>query len=69
LLDRPNPTIVELSQTIEQEAEKCPEARCPMTHPGVGALTALVFGPAKVCFSAHTVLAVGWLGRRYKTIL
>jgi transposase len=43
LLDRLNPTIVELSQAIEQEAEKVPEARCLRTHPGVGALTALAF--------------------------
>src|SRR5262249_55715225 len=43
LLDRLNPTIAELSQAIEQEAEKCPEARRRMTHPGVGALTALAF--------------------------
>ena len=43
LLDRLNPTIAELSQTIEQEAERCPEARRLMTHPGVGALTALAF--------------------------
>src|SRR5215468_7697560 len=43
LLDRLNPTIAELSQAIEQEAAKCPEARRLMTHPGVGALTALAF--------------------------
>jgi transposase len=43
LLDRLNPTITELTQTIEQEAEKCPEARRLMTHPGVGSLTALAF--------------------------
>jgi transposase len=43
LLDRLNPTIAELSQAIEQEAEKFPEARCLMTHPGVGSLTALAF--------------------------
>jgi len=43
LLDRLNPTIAELSQAIGQEAEKCPEARRLMTHPGVGALTALAF--------------------------
>jgi transposase len=43
LLDRLNPTIAELTQTIEQEAEKCPEARRLRTHPGVGALTALAF--------------------------
>src|SRR5271169_6884630 len=43
LIDRLNPTIAELSQAIEQEVEKCPEARRLMTHPGVGALTALAF--------------------------
>jgi len=43
LLDRLNPTIAGLSQAIEQEAEKRPEARRLMTHPGVGALTALAF--------------------------
>ena len=43
LLDRLNPTIAELSQAVEQEAEKCPEARRLQTHPGVGALTALAF--------------------------
>jgi len=43
LLDRLNPMIAELSQAIEQEAEKFPEARWLMTHPGVGALTALAF--------------------------
>jgi transposase len=43
LLDRLNPTIAELTQSIEQEVEKCPEARRLMTHPGVGPLTALAF--------------------------
>jgi transposase len=43
LLDRLNPTIAELSQAVEQEAEKRPEVRRLMTHPGVGALTALAF--------------------------
>src|SRR5438477_7757520 len=43
LLDRLNPTIAELSQAIKREAEKCPEAQRLMTHPGVGALTALAF--------------------------
>ena len=43
LLDRLNPTIAELTQAIEQEAEKCPQAVRLMTHPGVGALTALAF--------------------------
>jgi transposase len=52
LLDRLNPTITELSQAIEQEVEKCPEARRLMTHPGVGPLTALAF-----------VLIIGEAGR------
>jgi len=43
LLDRLNPAIAELSQAVEREAEKCPEAQRLMTHPGVGALTALAF--------------------------
>ena len=43
LLDRLNPTIAELSQAIQQEVEKCPEARRLMTHPGVGPFTALAF--------------------------
>jgi transposase len=43
LLDRLNPTIADLTQAIEQEVEKCPEAERLRTHPGVGALTALAF--------------------------
>src|SRR5437016_4143739 len=43
LLDRLNPTIAALSQAIEQEMEKCPQAQRLMTHPGVGPLTALAF--------------------------
>jgi transposase len=43
LLDRLNPTIAELSQAVEQQAEKCPQAQRLMTHPGVGPLTALAF--------------------------
>ena len=43
LLDAMNPRISELTQALEQEAEKCPEARRLMAHPGVGALTALAF--------------------------
>jgi len=43
LLDRLNPTIAELSQTVEEEAEKHPDAQRLMTHPGVGPLTALAF--------------------------
>jgi transposase len=43
LLDQLNPTIAELTQAIEQEVEKCPEAQRLMTHPGVGPLSALAF--------------------------
>ena len=43
LLDRLNPTIAKLTQAIEQEVERCPEAQRLMTHPGVGSLTALAF--------------------------
>jgi len=43
LLDRLSPTIAELSQAIEQEAEQRSEAQRLRTHPGVGALTALAF--------------------------
>src|SRR6201984_2695119 len=43
LLARLTPTIAELTQAIEQEVEKCPEAQRLQTHPGVGALTALAF--------------------------
>src|SRR5450759_3122461 len=43
LLDRLTPTIAELTQAIEQEVARCPEAQRLQTHPGVGALTALAF--------------------------
>jgi transposase len=43
LLDRLTPTIAELTQAIEQEVEKCPEAQRLRTHPRVGSLTALAF--------------------------
>jgi len=43
LLDRLNPTIAELSQSVEREAENNPAAQRLKTHPGVGALTALAF--------------------------
>ena len=43
LLDRLNPTIAKLTQAIEQEVEKYPEAQRLRTHPGVGSLTALAF--------------------------
>jgi len=41
VLDRIPPTMAGLTQAIEEEAEKCCEARGLMTHPGVGALTAV----------------------------
>jgi transposase len=43
LLDRMIPSIEELTRAIEQEAKKQPEVLRLMTHPGVGALTALAF--------------------------
>jgi transposase len=43
ILDRLNPTIAELTHAIEAEVEKYPAAQRLMTHPGVGALTALAF--------------------------
>jgi len=43
LMDRLSPTIAELTLAIEREVEKCPEAKRLMTHPGVGALTALAY--------------------------
>jgi len=43
LLDRLNPMIDELSKAIEQEAERRPEMKLLMTHPGVGPITALAF--------------------------
>jgi len=42
-MDRLNPTIAELTQAIEREVEKCPEAQRLRTHPRVGALTAMAF--------------------------
>jgi len=43
LLDRMNPAIDELTAAIEKEARKRPEVLRLMTHPGVGALTALAY--------------------------
>jgi transposase len=43
LLDRMNPTIEELTAAVEREARKRPAVMRLMTHPGVGALTALAF--------------------------
>lgn len=43
LLDRLTPSIEELTAAVEREARKRPEVLRLMTHPGVGALTALAF--------------------------
>ena len=43
LLDQLNGSVEELSAAIQQEAEKRPEVRLLMTHPGVGPITALAF--------------------------
>ncbi|HEX8797728.1 MAG TPA: IS110 family transposase [Terriglobales bacterium] len=43
LLDKFDPSIDQLSQVIEQEAEQIPEVKRLMTHPGVGPITALAF--------------------------
>ena len=43
LLDRFDPTIDELTEAIQQEAERVPEVQRLQTHPGVGPITALVF--------------------------
>jgi transposase len=43
LLDRMNPTIEELTVAVEREAQNRPEVLRLMTHPGVGALTALAY--------------------------
>ena len=43
LLDRLHSTIEELTSAVEKEARKRPEVLRLMTHPGVGALTALAY--------------------------
>jgi transposase len=43
LLDRLHRTIEELTAAVQQEAGKRPDALRLMTHPGVGALTALAY--------------------------
>jgi transposase len=43
LLDQLNKSVDELSAAVQQEAEKRPEVRLLMTHPGVGPVTALAF--------------------------
>jgi transposase len=43
LLDQLDPNIDELNQAIEQEAERMPEVKLLMSHPGVGPITAPAF--------------------------
>jgi transposase len=43
LLDRFDPSIDELTQTIDQEAARWPEVERLQTHPGVGPITALAY--------------------------
>jgi transposase len=43
LLDQLNESVEDLTTAVQQEAEKLPEARLLMTHPGVGPVTALAF--------------------------
>ena len=43
LFDQLTPQIAELSQAVEQEAERRPEVQRLRTHPGVGPITALAF--------------------------
>jgi transposase len=43
LLDQVDATVADLTSAIEKEAEKRPEVVRLMSHPGVGALTALAF--------------------------
>jgi transposase len=58
-----NPTIAKLSQAIEQEVEKCPEAQRLMTHPEVGALAlafVLIIGNAESVLAAANRWRVIW---------
>jgi transposase len=43
LLDRLKPIIADLNIAVQEEAERRPEVRRIMTHPGVGPTTALAF--------------------------
>jgi len=43
LLDRLKPIIADLNTAVQEEAERRPEVRRLMTHPGVGPITALAF--------------------------
>jgi len=70
LLDRLNPTIAELSQAVEHEVEKYPDAQRLATHPGVGPLTAMAFvlviGQAER-FQCGKQVASYWGWFRWKT--
>jgi transposase len=71
LLDRMNPTIEELTGAVEREAKKRPEAMRLMTHPGVGALTALAYvliigtpkSIAKVAMGRRLAVRLYWMWR------
>ena len=69
LLDRLSPTIAELTEAVEREAEKSPQARQLMTHPGVGALTSLAFvliiGKAERFQCGKQISAYRFLHRRF----
>jgi transposase len=43
LLDRFDPKIAELTEAVEQEAQRWPEVARLQTHPGVGPITALAY--------------------------
>jgi transposase len=68
LLDQLTPKIVELTHALEAEAEKRPITRRLMTHPGVGALTALAFelviGTAERFYCGKQVASYVGLGLR-----
>jgi len=59
-----------LTQAIEQEAEKSPEAQRLMTHPGVASLTALAFvliiGESGRLRQADRQLSRSGSGRRFQ---
>src|SRR5262249_51159763 len=43
ILERLDPSLVELDRAVAKEAEQRPAARCLMEQPGVGPVTALMF--------------------------
>jgi transposase len=62
LLDRFDPNIDQLSQAIEQEAERMPEVQKLQTHPGVGPITALAFVLVLVVPGCYGVAELGsWM--------